>query len=100
LAAAYAPVRRFLELGRGFLIFPLEIIQPVILRFYLLFPLEQRLLELLVLRLGLFCARDRGVCLGAERSEFLFGRFGVRKKVGDSPGLNRCFSSEVGKKRI
>ena len=72
----------------------------MILRFYLLFLLEQRLLELLVLRLRFFRTRDRSVCLGAKRSEFLFERFGVRKKVGDSPGFNECFSSEVGKKGI
>lgn len=53
----------------------------MILRFYILFPLEQRLLELLVLRLRNFCTLDRGVCLCAKRSEFLFERFGIRKKV-------------------
>jgi hypothetical protein len=47
-------------------------VQPVILRLYLLLPLEQRLLELLVLRLRDFCALDRGVCLGAKSGEFLF----------------------------
>jgi hypothetical protein len=44
----------------------------VILRLYLLLLLEQHLLELLVLRLCGFCTLDRGVRLGAKRSEFLF----------------------------
>jgi hypothetical protein len=67
-----ALVCRGLELARRFFRFPLEFLQPVILRLYLLFPLEQRLLELLVLRLRNFCTLDRSVCLGTKRGEFLF----------------------------
>src|SRR6266850_5835103 len=69
---AHALVCRGLELAGRFFGFPLEFVQPVILRLYLLLPLEQRLLELLVLRLRGFCTLDRGVCLGAKRGEFLF----------------------------
>jgi hypothetical protein len=43
----------------------------VILRLDILLPLEQRLLEQLDLGLRRFCARDRGVCLGAEGRESL-----------------------------
>jgi hypothetical protein len=54
----------------------------VILRLYLLLPVEEGLLELLVLRLCLFRAGDRGVCLGAKRGEFLFSN------VSKVPGLS------------
>jgi hypothetical protein len=59
----------------------------VILRLYLLLPVEEGLLELLVLRLCLFCAGDRGVCLGAKRGEFLFSN------VSKVPGYLRGVSA-------
>jgi len=59
----HTPLCRFLKLGRRFLEFPFEIIQPVILRLYLLFLLKKCLLELLVLPFRLFRAIDREICL-------------------------------------
>jgi hypothetical protein len=44
----------------------------MILRLYVLVPLEEDLLELLVLNFRSFRARDCDVGLGAEGSEFLF----------------------------
>ena len=80
--SAAAPLCCLLEVGSRSFESPLEIIQPVILRLYLLLPVEEGLLELLVLRLCLFCAGDRGVCLSAKRGEFLFSN------VSKVPGLS------------
>jgi hypothetical protein len=72
---------RVLELTRGLFEFPFENIQPVVLGLYILIPLEEGLLEHLVLGFCLFCAKNCSICLGAERGEFLF----VSKGYSASP---------------
>ena len=65
-------LHRVLELCRGLLVTPFENLQLMIFRLYLLIPLEQGLLELLILSLCSFCASSCSVGLGTEGGEFLF----------------------------
>lgn len=65
-------LHRDLELCRGLFVIPFENLQLMIFRLYLLIPLEQGLLEQLILSLCSFCASSCSVGLGTEGGKFLF----------------------------